>query len=137
MKKTLQQVCDFVQDNRVCSVPELTFMSSLSDSNSNVLHIVPGLGFKYYKKPDYKIMTNFPPFVPNPLQHPWMGLDRYRKAESLLGVATDDFDVDDCFQVLNEVSQTVCSTVISMVFDVTDKAVYWCHNRDYGQIENK
>lgn len=137
MKKTLQQVCDFVQDNRVCSVPELTFMSSLSDSNGNVLHIVPGLGFKYYEKPDYKIMTNFPPFVPNPLQHPWMGLDRYQKAESLLGAATDDFDVDDCFQVLNEVSQTVCPTVISMVFDVTDKAVYWCHNRDYGQIETK
>lgn len=137
MKKTLQQVCDFVQDNRVCSVPELTFMSSLSDSNGNVLQIVPGLGFKYYEKPDYKIMTNFPPFVPNPLQHPWMGLDRYRKAERLLAAATDDFDVDDCFQVLNEVSQTVCPTVISMVFDVTDKAVYWCHNRDYGQIETK
>ena len=25
----------------------------------------------------------------------------------------------------------------AMVFDVTDKAVYWCHNRDYGQIETK
>lgn len=137
MKKTLQQVRDFVQTNRVCSVPGLTFMSSLSDSNGNVLHIVPGHGLKYYEKPDYQIMTNFPPFVPTPPQHPWMGLDRYRKADSLLAAATDDFDVSDCFHVLKEVSQTVCPTVISMVFDVTDKTVYWCFDRNYSQIESK
>ncbi|MBP5667610.1 MAG: hypothetical protein J6X32_05615 [Salinivirgaceae bacterium] len=137
MKKTLPQVLDFVQTNRVCSVPGLTFMSSLSDSNGNVLHIVPGRGFKYYEKPDYKIMTNFPPFVPTPLQHPWMGLDRYQKAESLLAAATNDFDVDDCFSVLKEVSQTVCPTVISMVYDVTENTVYWCYDRNYSQIETK
>ena len=137
MKKTLRQVRDFVQTNRVCSVPGLTFMSSLSDSNGNVLHIVPGRGFKYYAKPDYQIMTNFPPFVPTPPQHPWMGLDRYQKADSLLAAATDDFDVSDCFQVLKEVSQTVCPTVISMVFDVTEKTVYWCFDRNYSRVENK
>ena len=137
MKKTLQQVRDFVQTNRVCSVPGLTFMSSLSDSNGNVLHIVPGRGFKYYEKPDYQIMTNFPPFVPTPLQHPWMGLDRYQKAESMLAAATDEFDVDDCFCVLKEVSQTVCPTVISMVYDVTEKTVYWCYDRNYSRVESK
>ena len=105
--------------------------------NGNVLHIVPGHGHKYYEKPDYQIMTNFPPFVPTPPQHPWMGLDRYQKAESLLAAATDNFDVDDCFSVLKEVSQTVCSTVISMVFDVTEKTVYWCFDRNYSRVENK
>ena len=137
MKKTLQVVRDFVQENKVCSVSGLTFMASLSDSNGNVLHIVPGHGFKYYEKPEYKIMTNFPPFVQHPLQHPWMGQDRYQKAEELLGKATDDFDVKDCFNVLKEVSQTVCPTVISMVFDVTERTVYWCYDRNYNQIETK
>lgn len=92
---------------------------------------------QYYEKPDYKIMTNFPPFVQNPLQHPWMGMDRYQKAEELLGKATDSFDVKDCFNVLKEVSQTVCPTVISMVFDVTERTVYWCYDRNYDQIETK
>ena len=137
MKKTLQEVRDFVNDNRVCSVPGLTFMASLSDSNGNVLHIIPGHGFRYYEKPAYQIMTNFPPFVQHPLKHPWMGLDRYQKAEELLGMSTDDFDVKDCFNVLKEVSQTVCPTVISMVFDVTERAVYWCYDRNYNQIETK
>ena len=137
MKKTLQEVRDFVNDNRVCSVPGVTFMASLSDSNGNVLHIVPGRGFKYYEKPEYKIMTNFPPFVQHPLQHPWMGLDRYQKAEEMLSMATDDFDVKDCFNVLKEVSQTVCPTVISMVFDVTERVVYWCYDCNYNQIETK
>jgi hypothetical protein len=137
MKRTLQEVRDFVNDNRVCSVPGLTFMASLSDSNGNVLHIVPGRGFRYYEKPEYKVMTNFPPFAQNPLQHPWMGMDRYQKAEALLSKATDDFDVKDCFNVLKEVSQTVCPTVISMVFDVTERTVYWCYDRNYNQIETK
>lgn len=137
MKKTLQEVRDFVQENKVCSVPGLTFMASLSDSNGNVLHVIPGRGFKYYEKPEFKIMTNFPPFVQHPLQHPWMGMDRYQKAEALLSKATDDFDVKDCFNVLKEVSQTVCPTVISMVFDVTERTVYWCYDRNYDQIETK
>ena len=54
-----------------------------------------------------------------------------------LAAATDDFDVSDCFQVLKEVSQTVCPTVISMVFDVTEKTVYWCFDRNYNRVENK
>lgn len=137
MKKTLQEVHNIVQENRVCSVPGLTFMASLSDNNGNVLHVVPGTGFRYYEKPVYKIMTNFPPFVQHPLKHPWMGLDRYQKAEELLSMATDDFDVEDCFNVLKEVSQTVCPTVVSMVFDVTERTVYWCYDRNYNQIENK
>ena len=70
MKKTFREVHDFVQNNKVCSVPGLTFMSALSDSDGNVLHIVPGQGFEYYQKPEYKIMANFSPLQKNPPQHP-------------------------------------------------------------------
>jgi len=62
---------------------------------------------------------------------------RKKWAEELLSMATDDFDVEDCFNVLKEVSQTVCPTVISMVFDVTERTVYWCYDRNYNQIESK
>ena len=61
-----------------------------------------------------------------------MGWDRYQKAEQMLEAASDDFDVEDCFGILKEVSQTVCPTVVSMVFDATDRMVYWCENRKWN-----
>ena len=61
-----------------------------------------------------------------------MGWDRYQKAESMLKDAPDDFD--DCFAVLRAVSQEVCPTVVSMVFDVSERMVYWCENRCWNSI---
>ena len=109
-------------------------MSALSDADGNVLHIIPGQGCRYYEKPGYKILTNFSPFKQDSETHPWMGWDRYNKAEILLKNAPDDFDVQDCFEVLQAVSQEVCPTVVSMVFDVDARKVYWCENRNYDSI---
>ena len=64
-----------------------------------------------------------------------MGWDRYHKAEAMLKEAKDNFDVDDCFEVLKAVSQEVCPTVVSMVYDVTEKIVSWCENRDWEKID--
>ncbi len=133
-KKTLEEIREAAQSEPVFSISGVTFMSALSDCNGNVLHIIPGQGCLYYEKPDYKIMTNFSPFKQDSEQHPWMGWDRYHKAESMIQSASDDFDVQDCFAVLKEVSQTVCPTVVSMVYDVQERTVYWCENRDYGNI---
>ena len=133
-KKTFEEIREAAENEPVFSIPGVTFMSALSDCNGNVLHIIPGQGCLYYEKPDYKIMTNFSPFKQDSEQHPWMGWDRYHKAESMIQSATDDFDVQDCFAVLKEVSQTVCPTVVSMVYDVQERTVYWCENRDYGNI---
>lgn len=135
-KKTLQEIRDLVSKKPVYSVPGFTFMGALSDAKGNVLYLVPGQGNLYYKKPEYKVMTNFSPFKQNSEKHPWMGWDRYQKAEAMLKDATDDFDVDDCFSILREVSQTVCPTVVSMVYDVTLKTVYWCENRNWDKIES-
>ena len=135
-KKTFQETKTIADKEKIFSVPGVTFMAALSDKNGNVLHIVPGQGTLYFEKPEYKIMTNFSPFKQDKEQHPWMGWDRYKKAESLLKNAADDFDVDDCFSVLKEVSQTVCPTVVSMVYDVTEKTVYWCENRQWGKFNN-
>ena len=66
-----------------------------------------------------------------------MGWDRYLKAEEMLRDASNDFDVEDCFTVLKEVSQTVCPTVVSMVYDVTDRTVYWCENREWESRKEK
>lgn len=133
-KKTLQEIRQIAESGPVCSVPGLTFMGCLSDAQGNVLHIIPGQGSLYYERPDHQILTNFSPFKQDAEQHPWMGWDRYLKAEELLTAASDDFDVEDCFSILKEVSQTVCPTVVSMVYDVTERTVYWCENRQWDQV---
>ncbi len=136
-KKTFGEIKQIAETKPVYSVPGLTFMSALSDENGNVLHIIPGQGYKYYEKPEYAVLTNFSPFKGNSEIHPWMGWDRYRKADEMLKNAPDDFDVKDCFEVLKAVSQTVCPTVVSMVYDVGERKVYWCENRDYDNISEK
>ena len=135
-RKTFNEIRDIVQYGSVCSTPGVTFLSVLSDKNGNVLHIVPGQGYKYYEKPDYKIMTNFSPFKSDTETHPWMGWDRYCKVEEMLR-NTDDFDVEDCFEILKAVSQEVCPTVVSMAFDVGENTVYWCENRQWDNIKRE
>ena len=134
-RKTLREIRELADTRAVFSVPGLTFMGALSDAEGNVLHIVPGQGSLYYERPDHAVLTNFSPFKGDAEKHPWMGLDRYRKAETMLQNASDDFDVRDCFTVLRAVSQEVCPTVVSMVFDVGERTVYWCENRDWDRVQ--
>ena len=136
-KKTLQEICTIAENESICSVPGVTFMSSLSDKDGNVLHIIPGQGYKYYEKPVYQVLTNFSPFKMDSEQHPWMGWDRYHTAKEMLKQASDDFDVKECFDILKKVSQEACPTVVSMVFDVTEMKVYWCENRQWDNIQEK
>lgn len=132
--KTLAQIRDIADRRPVYSLPGVTFMSSLSDGAGNVLYIVPGQGNLYIERPEYSIMINFSPFKGDTEQHPWMGLDRYRRARTMLQAAPDTFDVADCFAVLRAVSQQECPTVLSMVFDVTERTVHWCEGRQWEQV---
>ena len=133
-KKTLGEIRIIADRSPVFSIPGVTFMAALSDADGNVLHIVPGQGSRYYERPEYAIMTNFSPFKGDSEQHPWMGLDRYQTAETMLKNAAADFDVGDCFAILRAVSQEVCPTVVSMVYDVREREVSWCENRDWGTV---
>lgn len=136
-KKTFDEIKDIVKNEMIYSIPGVTFMSALSNKNGDVLYIVPGQGSEYYEKPEYKIMTNFSPYKQDKEKHDWMGWDRYNKAEEMIKNATEDFDVKDCLNILKAVSQTVCPTVVSMVFDVGDNVVYWCENRKWEDIKQK
>lgn len=136
-KKTFRETKELLESRDICSVPGVTFMSSLSDKNGNVLHVIPGQGYRYYEKPLYKVLTNFSPFKMDREKHPWMGWDRYHLAEDMLERASDDFDVPDCFELLKKVSQEVCPTVVSMVFDPSEMAVYWCEDRHWDQIRKE
>ena len=51
--------------------------------------------------------------------------------------ARDDFDVSDCFNVLKAVAQTVCPTVVSMVYDANENTVYWCLDQKWDDIKKK
>ncbi len=134
-RKTLREIRELADTRAVFSVPGLTFMGALSDAEGNVLHIVPGQGSRYYESPDHSVLSTFSPFKGDAEKHPWMGLDRYRKAEAMLQAASDDFDVQGCFAVLRAVAQEVCPTVVSMVFDVDERTVFWCENRDWDRIQ--
>ena len=135
-KKTLREIRAIAETRPVCSVPGLTFMAALSDAEGNVLHIVPGQGCRYYEKPPYAILTNFSPFKGDSETHPWMGRDRYHRAEALLREASEDFSAEDGFRVLRAVAQEVCPTVVSMVFDVGERTVYWCENREWDGVRS-
>lgn len=136
-KKSLPEIKEIVEKEKVYSVPGVTFMSSLSDKDGNVLQIIPGQGNRYFAKPRYQVLTNFSPFKMDAEQHPWMGWERYHTAKRMLEEASENFDVEECFQVLRAVSQEVCPTVVSMVFDVTELTVHWCEHRQWHRIQNK
>ena len=134
MKKTFAEVREIAESGEICSIPGTTFQAQLSDADGNVLQIVPGQGYRYIEKPRYSIMTNFSPFKMNSETHPWMGWDRYQTVCEMIK-KYDSFGVGDCFAVLKAASQTVCPTVVSMVFDVGEKIVYWCEQREYDKIK--
>lgn len=136
-KRTFEETKSIVENNKICSVPGVTFQSQLTDKNGNVLQVIPGQGYNYYERPKYQVLTNFSPFKMDKELHPWMGLDRYNKAIEILENADDSFDVDDCFALLKEVSQTVCPTSVSMVFDVDKLEVSWCIKQEWNNIERK
>ena len=133
-KRTLSEIRRIAESEKICSIPGVTFQAQLSDGEGNVLQIIPGQGYQYKEKPVYSVLTNFSPFKGNSEVHPWMGMDRYETAVAMLEQADDHFDVDDCFEVLKATAQTVCPTVVSMVYDVTERTVYWCENREWTQI---
>lgn len=133
-KKSFQEIKNYVDNHNIYSVPGITFQSQLSDKHGNVLQMTPGQGYVYKEKPQFSVLTNFSPFKGEKEKHPWMGLDRYQKAVSMLESTNNDFDVQDCFDILKATSQTVCPTVVSMVFDVTLGIVYWCENRNFEDI---
>ena len=136
-KKSFEEIKNLAERGPVYSLPGVTFMSSLTDAEGNVLHIIPGQGYRYYEKPEYVVLTNFSPFKGDSEKHPWMGMDRYQIADRMLSEAGDDFDVRDCFEVLKACSQEVCPTVVSMVLDINDRRVYWCENRRWDSVEVK
>ena len=136
-KKSLQEIRMIAENRPVYSVPGLTFMGALSDSEGNVLHIIPGQGCRYYERPMYKVLTNFSPLKGKREEHPWMGIDRYEIAEKMLQSAQNDFDVQDCFEILKKTAQSICPTVVSMVYDVTDSVVYWCENQRWDEIQSQ
>lgn len=131
---TFEEIKELVKNSVISSVLGVTFQSQLSDKEGNVLQIIPGQGYKFYEKPKYSIMTNFSLFKGDKEKHLWMGLDRYDTAKRMLENAQTDFDVKDCFEILKATAQTVCPTVVSMVVDVTNNAVFWCKNREWNQI---
>ena len=133
-RRTLDELREIAASGAVCSVPGVSFQAQLSDRAGNVLQIVPGQGSRYLERPRYAVMTNFSPFKGDSELHPWMGLDRYNAAVAALEAADENFGVEACFDVLRRCAQTVCPTVVSMVYDAEENAVYWCEGQNWEDV---
>lgn len=133
-KTTLREVRRYLGEGRLYSLPGVTYQAQHSDREGNVLQIVPGQGYTYQERPAFSVLTNFSPFKGNREQHPWMGWDRYQTAVKLLEAAGDRLDVPGCFEILQATAQTACPTVVSMVFDPGEGAVYWFENRQWDRV---
>lgn len=133
-KRSFEDVVNYIKDNEISSNIGNTFMSQISNKNGDVIQIVPGQGYKIFNKPEYSIMTNFSPFKMFVEEHEWMGKDRYLKAKEII---EKEKNIDACkmFGILKEVSQTICPTVVSMVYDAGANEVCWCENRDFTKIK--
>ena len=134
-RTTFQEVRQYLGQGRICSLPGVTYQAQLSDREGNVLQIIPGQGYAYKERPRYSVMTNFSPFKGRSEEHPWMGWDRYQTAVKMLEEAGDGLDVPGCFAILKATAQTVCPTVVSMVFDPGENRVCWCEDRRWDRIE--
>lgn len=55
----------------------------------------------------------------------------------MLENAGDDFEVSDFFNIHKRTSQSVCPTVVSMVFNVSERTIYWCENMNWNEIFKK
>ena len=64
-----------------------------------------------------------------------MGWERYQTAVKML--EEQNGAADACFEILKKTSQTVCPTVVSMVFDPAENRVFWCENREWEKIQQK
>ena len=122
------------EGDRISSLPGVTYQAQYSDREGNVLQVVPGQGYSYQERPAFSVVTNFSPFKGDREQHPWMGWDRYNTAVELLEQAGARLDVPGCFDILKATAQTVCPTVVSMVFDPGESCVYWCEKQQWDKI---
>ncbi len=55
----------------------------------------------------------------------------------MLKESGENFDVQDCFAVLKAASQTVCPTVVTIVYDAAENTAYWCENRMWDEIHRQ
>lgn len=134
-KRSFDEMVELAQKGAIFSLPQVTWQIQISNKEGDVLRHTPGQGCEVLSKPDYCVMTNFSPWKENRKEHPWSGADRYDIAEKALKESTDDFDVEDAFRILKEVSQEVCPTVVSLVYDATKNAAYWCENREWERVK--
>jgi hypothetical protein len=136
-KKNFAQTKELAEQHKICSMPGITYQAQIADHNGNVLQVVPGQGTEYLERPKHAIMTNFSLYKGSQEKHPWMGMDRYLKAEAMIQDAGEELDAFGMMAILKEVSQTVCPTVVSMVYDHASNMVTWCEGRAYDSLSSQ
>ena len=129
-KRKFSDAVKLAENDRICSIPSLTFQCQAADRNGNVLRFTHHIGWEYLEMPPIDVMSNFSHFIGN-----GMGTDRFETASSILQEAYD-FSVMDCFNLLIRCRMTSPPTRVSLVFTPDDGTVYWCPDGNINLIES-
>lgn len=119
-KRTFSEARELVMNDRVCSVPGLTFQGQIADSDGSVLRFTPHIGWEFLEKPDFAVMANFSPFK----EEAGLGRDRVEMSNGIYS-GCDDFGVDECITLLSRCRMTSPPTRVSLVYTPDDGQVYW------------
>ena len=119
--------------------PSVALHSLFVDPNGNIVFVEPGNGYAVIRE-QYFTVTNFsilePPMDLNEEQFGFYGVDRYRKSLSILKNSTDDFNVADGLELLNEVKQTgEWGTRFSFVYSRNEDTVYYCSEGQFDSVK--
>lgn len=120
-------------------IPDMAMHSLLSDAKENIMVLEPGNGISILSE-KYAAMTNFALLeLPEDFtaeNFGYYGKDRYDTAMSILRNSSDDFGVKDGLHLLEEVKQTgKWATRISFVYSYNERAVYYCRENDFENIQ--
>ncbi len=133
-KKSLQDINTLAKEGKIYSLPGITWQVQLTNRAGDVLRHTPGQGYEYLEKPKYSVMTNFSPWKRTGEEHPWSGRERYERAMTLLAQSSEPFGAKDALEILKQLSQEECKTVVSIVYDAMEHAVYWCEQRRWESV---
>ena len=138
-KLSQENISAFLSEKEVVNVPNNSCHCMIADKNGNVWVVEPGRGTIYSpaEESPFCLMTNFSLVdwkTSGKLEG--SGTERYKAAESLL-YETKDMDIAKAFEILKAAMQSSGDwlTAFSMVYSQKENAVYYCHNREFNNIQ--
>lgn len=133
----IETLDDYLSNIEVVNTPDLSCHNMICDSDSNTWIVEPGRGYlrNTSKDSSYFVMTNFS-IIDHIDNMDQCECERYKKVVSELEKRSE-LSVEEAFKILESPSQNNDDwrTELSIVFSKKDRAVYYCREGNYQNIE--